>query len=105
MFYFDPVLNALKANTAVPAFNVPYLPMVEPVVRAVVDLDSFALIETARLEWYKFQARSAAAVAASTTRSSSRPARTSADISRTRSPSGAAGGARTPPSCRSRTAR
>jgi fructose-bisphosphate aldolase class II len=61
---FDPVLNALKAKTAVPAFNVPYLPMVEPVVRAVVDLDSFALIETARLEWTKFEARSAAAVAA-----------------------------------------
>ena len=65
---FDPVRNALKANTAVPAFNVPYLPMVEPVVRAVVDLDSFALIETARLEWYKFEAKSAAAVAAEFTR-------------------------------------
>jgi len=61
---FDPVLNALDAGTAVPAFNVPYLPMVEPVVRAVVDLDSFALIESARLEWYKFEAKSAAAVAA-----------------------------------------
>ena len=62
--YFDPVKNALAAGTAVPAFNVPYLPMVEPVVRAVVELDSFALIETARLEWTKFEARSAAAVAA-----------------------------------------
>jgi fructose-bisphosphate aldolase class II len=61
---FDPVLNALQAKTAVPAFNVPYLPMVEPVVRAVVDLDSFALIESARLEWVKFEAKSAAAVAA-----------------------------------------
>ena len=61
---FDPVKNALAAGTAVPAFNVPYLPMVEPVVRAVVDLDSFALIETARLEWTKFEAKSAAAVAA-----------------------------------------
>ena len=62
--YFDPVKNALAAGTAVPAFNVPYLPMVEPVVRAVVELDSFALIETARLEWTKFEAGSAAAVAA-----------------------------------------
>ena len=61
--FFDPVLNALSASTAIPAFNVPYLPMVEPVVRAVVDLDSFALIETARLEWYKFEAKSARAVA------------------------------------------
>lgn len=48
--------NALMAGVAIPAFNVPYLPMVEPVVRAVVDLDSFALIETARLEWLKFEA-------------------------------------------------
>lgn len=60
---FDPVKNALTAHTAVPAFNVPYLPMVEPVVQAVVDLDSFALIETARLEWTKFEAGSAEAVA------------------------------------------
>lgn len=60
---YDPVLKALHAHTAVPAFNVPYLPMVEPVVHAVVNLDSFALIETARLEWYKFEARSARAVA------------------------------------------
>ena len=61
---FDPVHNALKAHTAVPAFNVPYLPMLEPLVSAVVDLDSFALIESARLEWTKFEAKSAAAVAA-----------------------------------------
>jgi fructose/tagatose bisphosphate aldolase len=30
--------------------------MLEPVVRAVVDQNSFALIETARLEWFKFEA-------------------------------------------------
>ena len=41
---------------AIPAFNIPYLPMMEPVVQAVVDLDSFALIDTARLEWKKFEA-------------------------------------------------
>jgi ketose-bisphosphate aldolase len=46
----------------VPGFNAPYLPMVEPIVRAIVDQDSFALVETARLEWYKFESRSAAAV-------------------------------------------
>jgi ketose-bisphosphate aldolase len=50
------VQNALKAGVAIPAFNVPYLPMIEPVIRAVVDHDSFALIETARLEWFKFKA-------------------------------------------------
>jgi fructose/tagatose bisphosphate aldolase len=41
----------------VPSFNVPYLPMVEPVIRAVADTDSFAFIATARLEWYKFEAQ------------------------------------------------
>ena len=52
------VHNALKTGVAIPAFNVPYLPMVEPVIRAVVDQNSFALIETARLEWIKFEAGS-----------------------------------------------
>jgi fructose-bisphosphate aldolase class II len=55
--------NALEARVAIPAFNVPYLPMVEPVIRAVVDQDSFAMIETARLEWIKFEAVGPDAVA------------------------------------------
>jgi ketose-bisphosphate aldolase len=50
------VQNASNAGVAIPAFNIPYLPMLEPVVRAVVDQNSFALIETARLEWIKFEA-------------------------------------------------
>jgi fructose-bisphosphate aldolase class II len=50
------VQNALNARVAIPAFNVPYLPMVEPVIRAVSDQNSFAMIETARLEWIKFEA-------------------------------------------------
>jgi fructose-bisphosphate aldolase class II len=54
--------NASKAGVAIPAFNVPYLPMVEPVIRAVVDQDSFALIETARLEWIKFESQGPSAV-------------------------------------------
>jgi fructose/tagatose bisphosphate aldolase len=37
--------------------------MVEPVVQAVVDENALALIETARLEWYKFEAQGPAAVA------------------------------------------
>lgn len=57
------VQNALLAGVAIPAFNVPYLPMIEPVVRAVVDQNSFALIETARLEWLKFKAQGPEAVA------------------------------------------
>jgi fructose-bisphosphate aldolase class II len=48
--------NARKAGIAIPAFNIPYLPMLEPVVQAVVDQNSFAMIETARLEWLKFEA-------------------------------------------------
>jgi ketose-bisphosphate aldolase len=56
------VINASEAGVVVPAFNIPYLPMVEPVVRAVVDQDSFALIEVARLEWIKFESTSPAAV-------------------------------------------
>jgi ketose-bisphosphate aldolase len=51
------ITNAWEQGLAVPAFNVPYLPMVEPVIRAVADEDSFALIEVARLEWIKFEAR------------------------------------------------
>jgi fructose-bisphosphate aldolase, class II len=50
--------NAYKADTVLLAFNVPHLPMVKPVIRAVADLDSFALIEVARLEWIKFKAGS-----------------------------------------------
>ena len=54
-----------RANTlsiAVPAFNVPYLPMMEPIVRAIIDQNSFGLIEVARLEWEKFESKSAKAV-------------------------------------------
>ena len=60
----DIVKNALQAGLVIPAFNVPYLPMVEPVIRAVVDQDSFAFIEVARLEWIKFGSQSPAAVMA-----------------------------------------
>jgi fructose-bisphosphate aldolase, class II len=55
--------NAFKSGVAVPAFNVPYLPMIEPVIRAVVDQNSFALVEVARLEWTKFEARGPGPVA------------------------------------------
>jgi fructose-bisphosphate aldolase class II len=58
------IVRARGLGVAIPAFNIPYLPMLEPVVQAVVDLDSFALIETARLEWIKFESKGLAAVAA-----------------------------------------
>ncbi len=58
----DIIRNAQRAKMALPAFNVPYLPMMQPVIHAVADQDSFALIAVARLEWMKFEAKSPAAV-------------------------------------------
>lgn len=55
--------RARSQQLAIPAFNIPYLPMMAPVVQAVVDLDSFALIDVARLEWIKFEAGGLAQVA------------------------------------------
>jgi fructose-bisphosphate aldolase class II len=57
------VRNARAAGIVVPAFNIPYLPMVGPVVRAVREEDSFALVQVARLEWEKFASGSPEAVA------------------------------------------
>jgi ketose-bisphosphate aldolase len=57
------VRRALEQKTIIPAFNIPFLPMVEPVVRAIVDEDSVAMVQVARLEWEKFGSRSLEAVA------------------------------------------
>lgn len=54
---------ARAAGIVVPAFNIPYLPMAKPVIAAVRDEDSFALVQVARLEWEKFSSRSLEAVA------------------------------------------
>lgn len=51
------VKRAFDAGTVVPGFNIPYLPMMEPVVRALRDCDSFGLVMVARLEWEKFESR------------------------------------------------
>lgn len=56
------MLNAWKAGLVVPAFNIPYLPMVEPIVRGLRDTQCFGLIAVARPEWEKFQAKSFQAV-------------------------------------------
>lgn len=56
------VENARRAGTVVAAFNIPYLPMMQPVVEAIRDARSFALIAVARLEWIKFEAGSLRAV-------------------------------------------
>ncbi|MFC1597342.1 class II fructose-bisphosphate aldolase [Planctomycetota bacterium] len=56
------VHRALKAGTVIPGFNIPYLPMMEPVVRALRDTNSFGLVMVARLEWVKFESGSLEAI-------------------------------------------
>ena len=54
--------NAWKAGIVIPAFNIPYLPMMEPVIRALRDTQCFGQIAVARPEWEKFKAKSFQAV-------------------------------------------
>ncbi len=58
----ETIAAAWRHNRAVPAFNIPYLPMMEPVVRALRDADAFGLIMVARLEWEKFESKSLEAI-------------------------------------------
>ncbi len=58
------VRNAWRNGLVVPAFNIPYLPMMKPVVQAVADQDAFALIATARIEWQRFESHGLAEVKA-----------------------------------------
>jgi len=54
--------RAYREKIVVPAFNIPYLPMAEPVIAALRDTKTFGLIEVARLEWEKFSAKSIRAI-------------------------------------------
>lgn len=54
--------NAWKARTVIPAFNIPYRPMMRPVVQALRDNESFGLIAVARPDWMKFSAGSLQAI-------------------------------------------
>ena len=54
--------NAWRAGLVIPAFNIPYLPMMEAVVRALRDTKCFGMVTVARLEWIKFGAQSMEAV-------------------------------------------
>lgn len=56
------MLRARNAQTVIPAFNIPYLPIMEPVVAALRDCDCFGLIQVARLEWEKFEAKGLEAI-------------------------------------------
>ncbi len=51
-----------KVPAVIPAFNIPYLPMMEPVVAALRTSGVFGLIAVARLEWIKFESGSLKAV-------------------------------------------
>jgi ketose-bisphosphate aldolase len=58
----DILRTARQLGLGIPAFNVAHLPMTEPIIRAVRDQDSFALVEVSRIDWLKFGAKSPAAV-------------------------------------------
>lgn len=57
------VSAARRHHSIIAAFNIPYLPMVRPVVDAIRDEDAVAMIQVARLEWEKFESGSPEAVA------------------------------------------
>lgn len=59
----EAVLLAKQKETVIPAYNVPFLPMIEPTIRAIVDENSVGMIQVARVEWKKFGAQSLEAVA------------------------------------------
>ena len=54
--------RASELKLALPAFNIPHLPMMESVVKALRDTGTFALIQVARLEWEKFESKSLEAI-------------------------------------------
>ena len=49
------VRKALDNGLVVPAFNIPYPPMLKAIAQALKDEDSVAMIQVARLEWEKFE--------------------------------------------------
>jgi ketose-bisphosphate aldolase len=56
------MLQAARLGLVVPAFNVPHLPMMEPIVEALREARAFGLIQVARLEWMKFKSGSLKAI-------------------------------------------
>ena len=58
------MLNAYKNSTVIPAFNIPALPMMAPITRALVHVNAFGFIAVARCEWERFDAVSQEAVTA-----------------------------------------
>jgi len=56
------IKKANELGYLIPAFNVAYLPMTEPIIQAVTDQDSFSLVEVSRVDWEKMEAKSYQAV-------------------------------------------
>lgn len=54
--------TASNQHLVIPAFNIPYLPMMEAIIEALKEIECFALIEVARPDINRFQARSFAAI-------------------------------------------
>jgi len=52
------MLEAQKKQLVIPAFNVPYLPMIAPLIQAAKDENAFVLIQAARADWEKYEAKS-----------------------------------------------
>ena len=50
--------RAWQRGIVIPGFNIPYLPMMEPVIQALCDTSTFGLVMVARLEWIKFESGS-----------------------------------------------
>ena len=52
------VRKALENGLVIPAFNIPHPPMLKAIVQAIVDENSVAMVQVARLEWEKFESQS-----------------------------------------------
>lgn len=52
------VLKARKAGKCIPAFNCPHAPMVKPIIEAIRDENSIAMVQVARVEWTKMSSES-----------------------------------------------
>ena len=50
--------KAVRLKILIPAFNIPYIPMLEPIFQALEETDTFAIIEVSRIEVEKFGAKS-----------------------------------------------
>lgn len=55
--------KAYEKHIIIPAFNMPHLPIMKPVIEALKEKNAFGLIAVARLEWMKFSSESLEAVA------------------------------------------